>query len=238
MNTAETILRYENTVEALFVRRLNRFAAQVLIDGNPERVHVKNTGRLQELLVPQARVTLQRAAGPNRKTAWDLISVYKSGLGWVNIDSLAPNELMKRYLMSLDYDLVKPEHTYGSSRFDFYMECGGERYLTEVKGCTLAAETESGTWLFPDAPTERGVKHLSELAAAAKEDYHCEIAFVIQINSIQRVLPNDATQPEFGQALIRAVQAGVKVVCYSCHVEADSIMMTGEAESTPVFRAK
>ena len=238
MNTAETILRYENTVEALFVRRLNRFAAQVLIDGNPERVHVKNTGRLQELLVPQARVTLQRAAGPNRKTAWDLISVYKSGLGWVNIDSLAPNELMKRYLMSLDYDLVKPEHTYGSSRFDFYMERGGERYLTEVKGCTLAAETESGTGLFPDAPTERGVKHLSELAAAAKEDYHCEIAFVIQINSIQRVLPNDATQPEFGQALIRAAKAGVQVICYSCHVEADSIMMTGEAESTPVFRAK
>ena len=238
MNTAETILRYENTVEALFVRRLNRFAAQVLIDGNPERVHVKNTGRLQELLVPQARVTLQRAAGPNRKTAWDLISVYKSGLGWVNIDSLAPNELMKRYLMSLDYDLVKPEHTYGSSRFDFYMERGGEKYLTEVKGCTLAAETECGTGLFPDAPTERGVKHLNELAAAAKEGYHCEIAFVIQINSIQRVLPNDATQPEFGQALIRAAKAGVQVICYSCHVEADSIMMTGEAESTPVFRAK
>ena len=238
MDTAGSVLRYENTVEALFVRRLNRFAAQVLINGYPERVHVKNTGRLEELLVPQARVILQKAAGPDRKTAWDLISVFRPGFGWVNIDSLAPNELMKRHLMSLDYDWVKPEHTYGSSRFDFYMERGGEKYLTEVKGCTLAAETECGTGLFPDAPTERGVKHLNELAAAAKEGYHCEIAFVIQMNGIHRVLPNDATQPEFGRALIRAVQAGVQVVCYSCRVEADSIMMTGEAESTPVFRAK
>lgn len=246
MNRTEMMLRYENTVRGLFVRRINRFVAEVLIDGNPERVHVKNTGRLQELLVPQACVTLQRAAGPDRKTGYDLISVYKSGPGWVNIDSLAPNELMKRYLMSRDYDLVKPEHPYGSSRFDFYMERGGEKYLTEVKGCTLAAQTESGIGLFPDAPTERGVKHLEELTAAAREGYHSEIAFVIQMNGIHRVLPNDETQPEFGQALTRAAGAGVKVVCYSCRVDADSIEITGayrgekdgnrETDSSPLGR--
>ena len=107
------------------------------------------------------------------------------------------------------------------------MERHGEKYLTEVKGCTLAADLEMGTGLFPDAPTERGVKHLDELAAAAKEGYHCQIAFVIQMNGISRVLPNDATQPAFGQAMARAVDAGVKVEYYGCHVEADSIEIIG-----------
>lgn len=188
MSRPRPTIHYENTVPAIFVRRVNRFVAEVLIDGNTEKVHVKNTGRLKELLVPKAKVTLQRAADPNRKTAYDLISVYKPGLKWVNIDSLAPNELMKQYLMSLDYDVVKPEYTYGDSRFDFYMERRGEKYLTEVKGCTLAADTRRGIGLFPDAPTERGVKHLDELAAAAKEGYHCQIAFVIQMNSIHMIV--------------------------------------------------
>ena len=129
---------YENTVVGVFVRRINRFTAEVLIDGEPEIVHVKNTGRLQELLLPKAKVTLQKKLNANRKTAYDLISVYKPGLKWVNIDSLAPNMLMKQQLMSLNYDLVKPEYTYGKSRIDFYMESNGERFLTEVKGCTLA----------------------------------------------------------------------------------------------------
>ena len=227
MGRTEPIIHYQNTVPATFVRRVNRFVAEVRIDGTTERVHVKNTGRLRELLVPDAEVTLQKAAGPNRKTAYDLISVYKPGLEWVNIDSLAPNELMKRYLAGLQYDVVKPEYTYGDSRFDFYMERGGEKYLTEVKGCTLAADLERRIGLFPDAPTERGVKHLEELTAAAGKGYHCEIAFVIQMNGIHTVLPNNDTQPEFGQALARAVKAGVQVVCYGCRVEADSIEITG-----------
>ena len=214
------------------MRRINRFVAEVLIDGNPEQIHVKNTGRLQELLLPNAKVTLQRADNPDRSTAYDLISVYKPRLKWVNIDSLAPNELMKQQLMSMNYDVVRPEYTFGDSRFDFYMEREGEKYLTEVKGCTLAADLKRGIGLFPDAPTERGVKHLDELASAAKEGYHCQIAFVIQMNGIHMVFPNDDTQPEFGQVLVRAAKAGVQVVYYSCHVEADSIKITGVVGDT------
>ena len=214
------------------MRRINRFVAEVLIDGNPEQVHVKNTGRLQELLLPNAKVTLQRTDNPDRSTAYDLISVYKPRLKWVNIDSLAPNELMKQQLMSLNYDVVRPEYTFGDSRFDFYMEREGEKYLTEVKGCTLAADLKRGIGLFPDAPTERGVKHLDELASAAKEGYHCQIAFVIQMNGVHMVFPNDDTQPDFGQALVRAAKAGVQVVYYSCHVEADSIKITGVVGDT------
>ena len=232
MTRQTPIIQYGNTVPGIFVRRLNRFVAEVMIDGTTEQVHVKNTGRLQELLVPKARVTLQKTADPNRKTAYDLISVYKPRLKWVNIDSLVPNELMKQQLMSLNYKLVKPEYTFGDSRFDFYMERDGEKYLTEVKGCTLAADLRRGIGLFPDAPTERGVKHLDELAAAAKEGYHCQIVFVIQMNGIHMVFPNDETHPEFGQALVRAAKAGVQVVYYSCHVEADSIRITGVVGDT------
>ena len=232
MTPAIPTIKYENTVPGTFARRLNRFVAEVVINGNTEKVHVKNTGRLRELLVPGAEVTLQKASDPNRKTAYDLISVYKPKLEWVNIDSLVPNKLMKLQLMSMNYDVVKPEYTFGDSRFDFYMERDGEKYLTEVKGCTLAADLERGTGLFPDAPTERGVKHLDELAAAAQKGYHCQIAFVIQMNGIHTVFPNDDTQPEFGQALRRAVKAGVQVVCCGCHVEADSIQITGVVEDT------
>lgn len=232
MTRPKPIIQYENTVPGIFVRRVNRFVAEVLIDGKTEQVHVKNTGRLQELLVPKAKITLQKASDPNRKTAYDLISVYKPGLKWVNIDSLAPNELMKQQLMSLNYDVVKPEYTYGSSRFDFYMESQGEKYLMEVKGCTLAADLKRGIGLFPDAPTERGVKHLDELAAAAQEGYHCQISFVIQMNGIHMVFPNDDTQPEFRQALVRAAKAGVQVAYFGCHVEADSIKITGVVGDT------
>ena len=234
MNRTEPVIKYENTVPGTFVRRINRFVAEVMIDGKTERVHVKNTGRLRELLLPGAKVTLQKASDPGRKTAYDLISVYKAGLEWVNIDSLVPNKLMKQYLMSLDYDVVKPEYTFGDSRFDFYMEKDGEKYLTEVKGCTLAADLEKGIGLFPDAPTERGVKHLNELASAAKQGYHCSIAFVIQMNGIHRVLPNNATQPEFGAALERAAEAGVQILYYSCRVEADSIEITEELRGSSV----
>ena len=226
------MIRYENSVPGIFVRRVNRFVAEVLIDGKTERVHVKNTGRLGELLVPKAAVTLQRASDPKRKTAYDLISVYEPELKWVNIDSLVPNQLMKQHLMSMYYDVVRPEYTFGDSRFDFYTESRGEKYLTEVKGCTLAADRKRGIGLFPDAPTERGVKHLEELANAAREGFHCQIAFVIQMNGIHTVFPNNSTQPEFGQALARAAKAGVQVAYYSCQVEADSIEITGVVEDT------
>ena len=232
MTHTKPTIKYENTVPGTFKRRINRFVAEVEINGNTEKVHVKNTGRLRELLLPGAKVTLQKASDPNRKTAYDLISVYKPELEWVNIDSLVPNKLMKQQLMGMGYDIVKPEYSFGDSRFDFYMERDGEKYLTEVKGCTLAADLERGTGLFPDAPTERGVKHLDELAAAAGKGYHCRIAFVIQMNGIHTVFPNDDTQPEFGQALNRAVKAGVQVICYGCHVEADKIQITGVVEDT------
>ena len=187
------------------------------------------------MLIPEAKVTLQRCEAPGRKTAYDLISVFTPGLEWVNIDSLAPNALMKQQYQMAGFDLVRPEYRYRDSRFDFYMEQNGERYLTEVKGCTLAADIQRGIGLFPDAPTERGVKHLNELAAASKEGYHCSIAFVIQMNGIHRVLPNDDTHPEFGQALIRVVRAGVRVVCYGCCVEADRIKITGCIEDTDCY---
>ena len=130
-------------------------------------------------------------------------------------------------LISMNYDLVKPEYTYGDSRIDFYMERNGEKFLTEVKGCTLADDLHPGTGLFPDAPTERGVKHLHELAKAAKEGYHCAIAFVIQMNGIYRVLPNEEKQPEFKEALVNAAKAGVQVAFYRCEVETDSIKIAG-----------
>jgi sugar fermentation stimulation protein A len=229
------IVRYENTVPGIFVRRNNRFTAQVLIDGKEKTVHVKNTGRLGEILLPGAKVTLQRAADPDRKTEFDLISVYRPGFKWINVDSLAPNALMKQFLLPL-YDVVKPEYTFGDSRFDFYMERGKQRYLAEVKGCTLAYDRKSGIGYFPDAPTQRGIKHLRELEKAAKEGYRCSIEFVIQMNGIHMVFPNDETHPEFRQALICAAKAGVEVVYHSCHVEADSIKITGSTDDSDRYR--
>ncbi len=237
MTKQKPTIIYKNTVPGTFLRRINRFTAEVLVDGQKEIVHVKNTGRLKELLVPEAKVTLQRAADPKRKTAYDLIAVYKEKLKWVNIDSLAPNVLMKQLFLQQNYDLVQPEYTYGASRIDFYMEKNGERYLTEVKGCTLASDLEPGIGLFPDAPTVRGVKHLHELTQAAQEGYHCSVAFVIQMNGIHLVFPNDETQPEFRQALNDAVEAGVKVMCYGCRVEADWIEIAEVTEDTERYRS-
>lgn len=217
---------YENTVPAVFVRRINRFTAEVLVDDQPEIVHVKNTGRLGELLLP-------KADDPKRKTAYDLISVYKPRLKWVNIDSLAPNILMRQYWENSGiFDVIRPEYKYGNSRIDFYMESGDRKYLREVKGCTLAADIKRGIGLFPDAPTERGIKHLKELAAATKEGYLCSIDFVIQMNSIHMVFPNDETQPEFRTALAEAAKAGVQVNYLSCHVEADRIKITEICQDT------
>ena len=228
---------YEKTVEASFLRRLNRFTAEVLLEDRIETVHVKNTGRLSELLLPKAKVTLQKAEDPERKTAYDLISVYKPKLKWVNVDSLAPNLLMKQYLENLNiYDVIRPEYTYGDSRIDFYMERNGEKYLREVKGCTLQSEIP-GIGLFPDAPTERGIKHLKELTRASQEGFICSIDFVIQMTGVHLVYPNMQTSPEFGTALREAAKAGVGVACLSCHVEADRIWVTGISGMDAFFRS-
>ena len=228
---------YEKTVEASFLRRLNRFTAEVLLEDRIETVHVKNTGRLSELLLPKAKVTLQKAEDPERKTAYDLISVYKPKLKWVNVDSLAPNLLMKQYLENLNvYDVIRPEYAYGDSRIDFYMERNGEKYLREVKGCTLQSEIP-GIGLFPDAPTERGIKHLKELTRASQEGFICSIDFVIQMTGVHLVYPNMQTSPEFGTALREAAKAGVGVACLSCHVEADRIWVTGISGMDAFFRS-
>lgn len=216
---------YSNTVKGIFISRPNRFVAQVLIDGDEETVHVKNTGRCKELLIPGAEVILARSGNPTRKTRYDLIAVYKKSLGWVNIDSQAPNVLVKEWLesgrsMFRDISLIKPECRFGNSRVDFYLECGSRKIFIEVKGCTLEIE---GNGYFPDAPTERGVKHLRELAEAAKEGYECYIAFVIAMPKVTEVYPNMDTHPEFGAALEEAKAAGINVLCLPCEVEPDRI---------------
>lgn len=216
-------MHYENIIHGEFVSRPNRFIAKVIVEGKEETVHVKNTGRCKELLLPGADVILEISDNPNRKTKYDLISVYKEGLGLVNIDSQAPNKVVKEWLERQGYDTIKPEYTYGNSRLDFYMEKAGEKYLLEVKGCTLEMD---GVGYFPDAPTERGVKHLRELAKAAGEGYHAMAAFVIQMEGVQEVRPNVATHEEFGVALKEAQEAGVEVLPLCCKVTEDELWIS------------
>lgn len=213
-------MKYENTRTAIFISRPNRFTAIVEIDGEKETVHVKNTGRCRELLLPGADVVLQKSDNPNRKTRYDLISVRKENLGWVNIDSQATNKVMGEWLKTQGYTLIRPEYTYGDSRIDFYMEKGEERYLMEVKGCTLEID---GIGYFPDAPTERGIKHLQELAKAVDKGYHTILAFVIQMNGITEVRPNMKTHPAFGESLEEAKKAGVEVLFLPCHVTENTL---------------
>ena len=170
-------MRYRKTISARFVSRPNRFIAQVDIDGKIETVHVKNTGRCRELLLPDSRVILSESDNPARKTRYDLIAVEKDGLGLVNIDSQAPNRVMTEWLALRSYDAIRPEYRYGNSRIDFYMERGEQKYLLEVKGCTLERD---GIGYFPDAPTERSVKHIHELIRARQEGHRCGVAFVIK----------------------------------------------------------
>lgn len=214
-------MKYVNTVEAVFVSRPNRFIANVLLpEGTAETVHVKNTGRCRELLLPGSAVILSEGENPLRKTKYDLVAVYKENRGWVNIDSSAPNQVVKEWLKSGEspfgsITLLKPEYTFGNSRVDFYLECGERKILIEVKGCTLEID---GTGYFPDAPTDRGVKHLNELSEAVQRGYECYIAFVIGVNGVTTVKPNIATHPEFGEALDRAVLSGVKILYLPCEV--------------------
>lgn len=215
-------MRYREIIEGRFIDRPNRFIAHVLINGVEETVHVKNTGRCRELLIPNAEVRLEVSENPNRKTKYDLVAVYKEKLGWVNIDSQAPNKVVQEWLETQDYTMVKPEYVYGDSRIDFYMVKDQQEYLMEVKGCTLEID---GIGYFPDAPTERGVKHLKELTKARTLGYECIIAFVIQMEGVSEVRPYISMQPEFGEALEEAKAAGVKVLFLQCEVGRDTLQI-------------
>ena len=173
-------MKYGNVITGAFISRPNRFIANVSFEGVPVVAHVKNTGRCRELLLPGAEVFLEKSDSPQRKTAYDLIAVRKTNGLLINIDSQAPNKVVRDWLEQQDYDFIRPEFPYGNSRVDFYMEKGKERYLLEVKGCTLERE---GIGYFPDAPTERGAKHLRELKKAVLEAYNASVAFVIQMAS-------------------------------------------------------
>ncbi len=213
-------MTYKNIVKAKFISRPNRFIAHVELDGEELTVHVKNTGRCKELLIKGCTVYLDKADNPERKTAYDLVAVEKDGR-IINIDSQAPNVVVKEWLERRgEYDLIHPEHKYADSRIDFYMEKGNDRYLMEVKGCTLFRD-EVG--YFPDAPTKRGAKHLRELTKALDEGYGTIIAFVIQGEGISEVRPNSETDPEFTEAFNEALEAGVEVLFLKCKVTEDSI---------------
>ena len=243
-------MKYNYVVSATFLSRPNRFIAQVrLADGREETVHVKNTGRCKELLIPGCNVYLEKSENPNRKTLYDLIAVekrYDEIFDWgifplafrnrmndgkektllFNIDSQAPNKVVLEWLKKQDYSVIKPEFTFGKSRFDFYLEKidsvtgKTEKILMEVKGCTLEIE---GVGYFPDAPTERGVKHLNELSDAIGEGYKSVLAFVIQMEGVTEVFPNVKTHPEFADALEKAKASGVEVWFLPCKVKADCL---------------
>ena len=217
-------MKYDNITKAVFLNRPNRFIAEVDIGGVKETVHVKNTGRCRELLVPGCDVWLTAPDSPGRKTKYDLVAVRKSNGRLFNIDSQAPNKVVSEWLSGQGFDTVIPEFTYGDSRIDFYMERGDERCLMEVKGCTLEID---GIGYFPDAPTERGVKHLRELTAALYRGYRSMLAFVIQTEGVSEVLANASTHPEFAVALEEAKAAGVEILFLKCRVEPDSLVIEG-----------
>lgn len=211
-------MRYPNVTPAVFVSRPNRFVAQVLLGGQPVTVHVKNTGRCRELLVPGAQVWLTKSGNPNRKTAYDLIAVQK-GARLINMDSQAPNKVFYEWAHAGHFvpglTLLKPEQKHGDSRFDFYWEAGPRKGFVEVKGVTLERD---GAVYFPDAPTERGIKHLHGLVACLAQGYEGTVCFVIQMEQADFFAPNDLTHPAFGQALRQAAQAGVQVLALCCSV--------------------
>ncbi|BDF67045.1 sugar fermentation stimulation protein SfsA [Oscillospiraceae bacterium] len=223
-------MRYPNIHKARFLARPNRFIARVLLEGEELTVHVKNTGRCRELLVPGAPVWLVRSDNPARKTAYDLVVVEKAGR-LINMDSQAPNALFAEWARAGHFvpglTLLRPETTWGNSRFDFYWEAGAQRGFTEVKGCTLE---EDGWTYFPDAPTERGVKHLEELVRARAEGFEAAVCFVIQMADVDGFSPNDRTHPAFGEALRRAADQGVEVLARQCAVSPGEVWMTGPVE--------
>lgn len=224
-------MQYQNVKRGRFLARPNRFIAHVELEGQTEVVHVKNTGRCRELLVPNAAVYLEKSANPARKTQYDLIAVEKGPL-LVNMDAQAPNQVFREWAESGGFQpgltLLRPETTWGSSRFDFYWEAGERRGFVEVKGVTLE---NGGHACFPDAPTERGVKHLHELIRCQSEGYEAAVCFVIQMSGMTDFAPNDLTHPAFGEALRQAAQASVQVMARGCVVTPDSLTM---GEPVPV----
>lgn len=216
-------MKYDNIITGEFISRPNRFIAEARIDGRIHRCHVKNTGRCRELLIPGACLYLQKAVGPNRKTHFDLIAVHK-GNTVVNIDSQAPNKVVKEWIeeggLFEKIRLLKTEFKYGNSRFDLYAEADGGKNLIEVKGVTLERD---GAALFPDAPTERGVKHINELCRCAHEGYGAYIFFVVQMKGVKYFAPNYETHAAFGEALTRAEKCGVNILCADCFVSPDEI---------------
>ena len=215
-------MRYDNMTPGIFRARPNRFIAHIEIDGAVEICHVKNTGRCRELLVPGCTVWCQRSDNPNRKTKFDLIAVQK-GDRLINMDSQAPNKAAGEWLRDGglgEISELRPEVKHGDSRYDFSFLKDGKRCFLEVKGCTLE---EDGVCAFPDAPTERGAKHIRGLTEAALAGYGAYILFVIQMSDVKYIRPHDETDPEFGRALREAAQNGVQVLAMDCAITPDTM---------------
>ena len=217
---------YSHIRKGTFLRRPNRFIAEVIIDGKLTLCHVKNTGRCKELLVPETTVFVEEVFSEKRKTKFDLIAVEKQGV-LINMDAQAPNCVFREYinrgsfLPNITY--IRTEYRWGDSRFDFYLEQGNLRHLVEVKGVTLE---ENGVVRFPDAPTERGIKHIRGLISAMDQGFSSWICFVVQLGRAKYLVPNDDTHPEFGQALRAAKGAGVHILALACHVSSHSLEIT------------
>ncbi len=227
-------MKYQNVIKAKFIARPNRFIAFCEVDGKKETVHVKNTGRCRELLVPIATVYLAVSDNPERKTKYDLIAVEKEssrGNIMINMDSQAPNAAAYEWISSGGYfgdgATVRREVTYGKSRFDLYVEQGERRAFVEVKGVTLEND---GVASFPDAPTERGIKHVNELIAAKNDGYEAYILFVVQMKGVHTFKPNDETHKAFGDALRNASESGVKFLVYDCVVSPDEMVVDEPVE--------
>lgn len=221
-------MQYPDIEPAVFLSRPNRFLANIRIGGQEELCHVKNTGRCRELLIPGTRIYVQRHADPERKTKFSLITVEK-GKRLVNLDSQLPNRAAEEWLegRQLYPDLIRihRERKYGQSRMDFYLETQGPPVYLEVKGVTLE---ENGTAAFPDAPTQRGVRHLQELCQAVRQGYRGCVLFVIQMEGVDRFTPNWRTHPAFGEALLEAERTGVRIVAVDCRVTPDSVTIRQE----------
>lgn len=218
-------MKYNSIIKGEFIKRLNRFVALCRIDGEDVYCHVKNTGRCKEILVEGAECFLQVSSNPQRKYRYSLVTV-KKGERLINIDSQAPNkavgEFLKEGKLFSDISFIQPEKTYGNSRFDFYFEHGGKKAFLEVKGVTLEKD---GAVFFPDAPTERGTKHLNELCDCIEQGYEAYAFFVVQMKNVKAFSPNDSTDFAFGKALRAAADKGVKIICYDCSVTENEMLI-------------